>query len=236
MNQSPDPSWEASEWINHLIPPGTHRRLRAQGSLFSSTVASVPSYAFLEAAGSLGRWITYLSCVSPPFRTRLPVKGILAGDQLPKGIWSLYLLSEVPDQGAQLPDVEGQPMDAHMTHQSVSDRQAYLHHTQIKGIKTLPTVSAGWTSAGCLWRWCDRGGFSVLAGPMEISTEGTWCRREFSVQSRRASPFCVGPEGHIRWLGDTLAPVSFLLKTAWTFFVEIISECDSFYDAETISH
>lgn len=28
-----------------------------------------------------------------------------------------------------------------MMHQSVSDRQACLHHTQIKGIKALPTVS-----------------------------------------------------------------------------------------------
>lgn len=196
--------------------PGSHRQLRAQGSLFSSTIASAPSYAFLEAAGSLGRWITYLSCLSPPFRTHSPVKGILAGDQLLQGIWSLYLLPKAPDQGAQTPLCGGA---AHGTYDApVSIRQAGMPPPCPDKRNQNPSHSfRGWTSAGCLWRWCERGGSSVLAGPTEISTEGTWCRREFKVQSRRASPFCVGPEGHIRWPGDTLAPVSFPLRTAWTF-------------------
>ena len=43
-------------------------------------------------------------------------------------------------RGPKLPYVEGQSMEL-TTHQSLSDRLACLHHAQIDGIKTLPTVS-----------------------------------------------------------------------------------------------
>lgn len=116
MNPPPDPS---------LVSIGSERSESCFLPLWPLSLQK----SFWRPAGSLGERIVYPRCVSPPFRTCPPVKGFLAGDPLP-GI--CYL-----DHGAQTPQSWGQPMEF-MTQLAVSRRLAWLHWTQINGIKTLP--------------------------------------------------------------------------------------------------